>query len=427
MPGPIELPVSLPPAALHLLSVQQILADLASLGEQEGTVLRRLADGRTQVRIGTRTVDLELGRTLETGTRFTARLVQGKLVLNLTPDAAAYSVHERVFDPGIREPALEITVRSLMQNLQDLGLAGDRGNLAVAQAVLMAGIPLTRDLIERLRRQLGELSGSKIDALAVLLRKRVPFDADLVRSMGRTLESKGDISRILGDLLRGRESIPEGSAVRRAMDRLETWLGDRTLVRESGQDGEGSAEWLGQWMRHSGLFYEAALAEGREAEDDLKRILWEIVRESEASKRAGAGTRETDAAGERARLLLDLVGQRQIASLDEPGSGDRTWTTVIPLVLDDEVTTIHFVVREDTSAARDAERPVEVMLRWDLPALGGVAGRLRQSGGNLSVTVGADSEDTMRLVRESLPALEESLGGIGYSRVRVRGGRNDVE
>jgi len=423
MTGPIELPVSLPPATLHLLSVQQILSDLARLGEQEGSVLRQLADGRTQVRIGTRTVDLELGRDLDIGTRFTARLVQGKLILNLAPDTAAYSVHQRVFDPGVREPALEVAVRSLVQNLQDLGLTGDRGNLAVAQAILMAGVPLVRDLIERLRRRLGEISGSEIDALAVLLRKRVPFDGDLVRSLGRTLETKGEFARILGEILRGRESIPEGSDVRRAVERLQQWVEERTIGRGSGENAGRVAERLGQWLRGSGIFYEADLARGEDTENDLKRILSDIVRESEVLSRAGGATKESETTGERARLMLDLVSQGQIASLEEPGSGERTWAAVVPLIFDGEVTALHLTVRDEGGTGGDSERPLEVMLRWDLPALGGVAGRLRQSGESLSVTVGAESERGMRLVRESLPALEDSLAGIGYSRVRVRGGK----
>jgi len=418
MTGPIQLPVSLPPAVLHLLSVQQILADLARLGEQEGSVLRQLADGRTQVRIGSRTVDLELGTALEPGTRFTARLVQGKLVLNLAPDTAAYTVHRRVFDPGIREPALEITVRSLVQSLQDLGLPGDRGNLAIAQAILMAAAPVTRELIERLRRQLGEISGSEIEALAVFLRKRVPFDAALVGQTAQALEAKGSVARALSDLAGARGSIPDGSPLGRSLGRLAAWLGSRSVERAPGL--------LGEWLRESGLFFEAGLARGDEPGDDLKRILSEIVREADSFERDGEGAREAGAISEQARLLLDLVAQQQIASLDEPDSHERTWSAVLPLLLDGETTTLHLIVREEKTGGGDAERPVEVMLRWELSTLGEVSGRLRQSGDSLSVTVGADSEWAVRYIRENLPALEESLSGIGYSKVRVRSGSSEA-
>lgn len=413
MTRPIELPVYLSPAALRILSVQQILADLSRTGEQQGEVLRLLADGRTSVRIGGRTVDLELDRVLDPGTRFLARLVRGRLVLHLLPPTGRFSVHEQVFEPGLREPALEITVRSLVRTLQDLGLPGDQASISVARAVLLAGLPITRELLRRLRQEIGDLNDFEVDALALALRKRIPFDRSLIGRLGSVLCAQGGCSELLRSMLEMRAALPDVpglKAVRDALDRLEIWARSRSFPTS----GHG----LRQWVLDSGIFWESRLLRGDSTDDDLKGLangLYQAITTASAEEASGVLSRLKQQAAD----FIDLMTQQQLADLDETFAHDRIWSVEIPVRLDDETTSLRLVVREEGRETEEAEHPIEVQLRIRLSRLGEVAGSLREVGDRLVVSVGTDSADGREALEQNLPALEAFLSELDYAAIRV--------
>jgi hypothetical protein len=412
---PIGGEVSIRIPGLRAEAVQHILSVLRSVGSQPGTVIGPLPDGQTELQIGDRFVSLFLGEDMEAGRTFTARLVEGRLILNLDPLPSQYLIHQSLFDAEIREPALQVTIRSLVQTLQDMGLSPDVQTLTLARAMVSAGFPLAAPVLEELRRRLDEIDGTDLPALVVAFRKGLPITRRVLDDLGRLLRARGDLSQALRSLQGALHRLPReaiSDELRSHLAELEEWL--------AAEKGPLSPESLKQQVERHQVAFDAALAKG-EAPGDLKALLHRVLAAVSRLPEESMGSPIRQEVAEAAGKAIDVLGRSQIENLPDQVADEDSLSVQLPVRIGDEDTVLELIVRRDRQQVGDQdEGSVELVIRVGLSAYGMLEGILSRTPAGLYVTLSSRHPDGTQVLEEHLEELSTALKEAGFSPVRVK-------
>jgi hypothetical protein len=397
-------------------SVSAVMTRLNQEGPLRGQVLGETQSGRTEVRIGDRVIPVQTETSLTPGSTFLARMVNGRLVFYMDAESAAYSLHQRAFDPGALDPSVEVTVRSLERTLQEMGMAPDKTWITLSRAILAAGFPLSTGLLRSLRLAFGDVSESDFSSIVLALQKGIPLTPRLLEHLNRMINSGGLLSDLLGEIegLRKRiEGKTYGARLNAALERLSGWRG---LLSGSQPDGEA----LRRGILQSGVFAEWKIISGKDITGDLKEILSRIERLASEELAKGAEDEEL-LLGLRKVVskALDSVGESQIRSLQDPRSAETTRHIQIPFRFGDEDAHLSITIRRDADMVEDTPC-FSVGFRLSLSELGESVGLLRQIGNHLQVAVYVENSIARSAMMEQLDELREAVAALGYATVGVR-------
>jgi hypothetical protein len=398
---------------------QPVLAVMTRLNQEgplRGQVLGETQSGRTEVRIGDRVIAVQTETSLAPGSTFLARMVNGRLVLYVDLESAAYSVHQRAFDPGALDPSVEITVRSLERTLQEMGMAPDKTWLTLSRAVLAAGFPLSTGLLRSLRLAFGDVSESDFSAIALALQKGIPLTPRLLEHLNRILNSGGVLADLLGEIEGFRRRIEGKTYGPRLNAALERLTGRRGLLSGSPLDGE----LLKRGILQSGIFAEWRLFSGEDISGDLKEILAEIRRMVSEEMEKGVEDEELlRGLREVVSKALDSVSESQVRSLQDPRSPEVTRYIGIPFRFGDEDTHLSITIRRDAETVED-NPCFSVGFRFSLSELGESVGLLRQVGNHLQVSLYVEDPEGREEMSAHLDELRHAVAALGYATVGVR-------
>ncbi len=361
-------------------------------------------------------IAVETEASLTPGATFVARMVNGRLVLYMDPESSTYSMHQRAFDPGVLDPSVEVTVRSLEQALREMGMAPDKTWLTLSRAVLAAGFPLSTGLLRSLRLAFGDVSESDFSSIVLVLQKGIPLTPRLLEHLNRMINSGGLLSDLLGEIegLRKRiEGKTYGARLNAALERLSGWRG---LFSEASLDGEV----LKRGILQSGVFSEWRLLSGEDISGDLKEILAEIRRMvTEEIEKGGGGDELLVGLRDALSKAIDSVSESQIRSLQDPRSSEVTRYVGIPFRLGGEDTHLSITIRRDAEMVEDAPC-FSVGFQFSLSRLGESVGLLRQVGNHLQVSLYVEDPAGQEEMAAHLDELREAVAALGYATVGVR-------
>ncbi|MDX9754956.1 MAG: flagellar hook-length control protein FliK [bacterium] len=264
----------------RLIAQQALAAGLDTLlksGPQTGTVLSNPGGGKTVIVFAGKPFPLDLkGPPLEPGQQVLARLIDGKLVLELLPPKSGASL------PGSSEGG-----RTLAGILAGMGVQGANAPF-IAQAFLQAGMPLDPAVLQEFSSLLPNLTQDQILSLSFLLSRGLPIQPQLVFFLFQ-LFSKQSLptpspSRLIKDLKKAESQLddePIEGAVKRKLKELRQRLEEKIMpLRDEG--GEAFEDELHRRFSENLTAPEAQLANGEESDSmggaivELLSLLYQI-------------------------------------------------------------------------------------------------------------------------------------------------------
>ncbi|SCK16358.1 flagellar hook-length control protein FliK [Vogesella sp. LIG4] len=241
------------------------------------------------------------------------------------------------------------------------------------------------------------------DPVVSFVQVALEHEPDLSKS---TPVSLSDATRYLSSLLQaagpqpGSRQSATAAAVANAYapDGKQVAAGSKALLQDPSQPGLAHTDSLRQTVEKSGVFYEAhqkAWVDGRLSLEELRQ---------EPQARIGDSAGRHGEVGQLVQRQLDTLEQRQFVynGLAWPGQQVQ-WQ----IQADD--------TQEREASGKEEMRAWHTQLNLQLPALGGLAARLRMVGNQVQVVFNTDSDATGSLIDANRQQLIDAMEAAGLS------------
>lgn len=397
-------------------TLSQAVQERGSLG---GTLLQIQSGGRAIVDTPAGRFSLLLNGTARPGQTLTFTIANNALQAQLGPAPADAPVL----------PALS-SRPSLESALENLGIARTESTLAIARALIRAGIPLNAGALQMLESVLGPLKAGDEDALAFLLSRGAPASKSIIAQLANA--QPGSLVRLIDALTVSRESLlnlfPSGEKQRQFQEMLIRIIGAPVSV---GGDADVIGEHIERLLQNSGFDLEkvlvrffgggkgpnatdGALLAGQNLKMDLlllQQLLQEALLQDPNSPQASR-LRELLGLIDRA---LSSVESMQLSALPAPvRDTPHPVVLFLPIVVDEQTSTLMLAVdREGTGRGGEGER-VRVTVQIDLTQLGPMRIILDVEARRLDVRLEVQDEETRGFVAAESDELTKRLDAAGY-------------
>lgn len=382
--------------------IDQLRNELAVEKVMPGRVISENSPGRYQVLVGGQRLVFMPSKPLEVGAQFTARLVEGRLVLDFPATGTAPT----------QTSASSVTLRTLPELLVELGLPADSRNIAVLQGLVRAGVSLTPEALQLFQQYAGVASQEEAVVLALAVQRAIPVDRSLIKVLREIFQDNKRLGEVLSGILSELSGLGEQASAMEAAKVFVDWL-ERLRRQLSRLDPETPLKHLPAELRRAvaegGVFREShwalALAEGADKEPlhDLKSMLLDFLQELENLEQKSI---ELDIT--RLRELLQAgvnrIEQLQVSSVRAPWEGRQIWILEIPLWIEGKPDSFRMVIEGKPSDKKTPmEPPLRVDLFLDFTLLGTIRISLSLLNGGVEGQVFSDQPEVIELLNQATP------------------------
>ena len=278
MPDPINIQAQVIATQAKSAGLGQLLQS----GPKQGQVMANRSGGQTEVMVQGRTYQLQTqGKPLQAGQNIQLRLAGGRIVIE--PQQPSAQTNATLSTSEAKS--------SLSNALSQMGFSGEQAQ-SIASALVQAGIPLDKQVMQELSQLLPQMQQGQAAALSWLISRGMPISASMVTWMTRLLGQPPRLGEKMNSLMASLRDIG-GWLDSESEDIPHQRIGEY-------QETEGR-------MRQA-LQY-AAPEKGLPTDDDIEAMLMQLLATPEALLSKNA---DSDALGP---LLLRML--RLLAELEQ--------------------------------------------------------------------------------------------------------------
>jgi len=415
-----------------------VLVDLSSSGQSspieglrsvlaggeaiEGKIVGLKSPGRYEAFVGGQRLTLMPSKPLEVGSSFTARLVEGRLMLDF-PQSAAMT-------DAVRTEA-GVAVRTLPEVLSQMGLPTDAGTVQTLRALFLAGAGLSAEAVQLFSQHAMPATESEARLLAFAIQRGIPVDGALLsllekifrnrqepgQKLSQLLSESSDFARFLG-------SSGENTQIKEILRQIERSFGQIDNL-------ESSDEWieaLRQGVKHSGFFREGqwvSFIDGGGEPDlpgrDIKSLLGQLQIElNEFLKDNPAHENQVNSLHRLARQAEQSIEQMQLGSHRAEWENRQIWILDIPVQVENAPEFLRLIIEgEAAQEGRPMELPIRVDFYVDLSYLGPIRVLLTLTEQGTEGYIFTDQPDIARLLNREIPNwLKMQSGGAEISMIK---------